>query len=878
MSATGMSDDRVGDESNANAQGDDGKELPTYQALAAREGGPNSRFGRWQAWVEKRAAERYADDPQRSRQNSGWGPTVDTPEAPQPPAYSAPPEQIRVQTPAPPPVTRAIARCLSVAHFGSRFIPHSHTPIEALLPLGLDDRFILLGTQRGLAVLDILPSLHGAQSTPATARVLEAATPHDVWTGEGVWQLAMLETQDTGGSSPQGTVLALVGAEVNEHTVDRKGMEPTRTIRMYNLASLTSLVKWCVTRKDAHPIDLRRPAGPNPTQPSATLKKHRPASSSVFSSFKAMFIDSQSPSPHIQPYDLSTAASPVTGSAQPINSVQNPPGGRNGSVAARPTPSTRLTSDTPGDWDIIDDLPLRWATDYVSLSKPGTKLAGLSVLFFELWHDSSIGTAGQRTYLAVATRQCIFLYESAPGERAFRIVKEFYTPLPARSVRFVQQLSSPTDAGFTTVSRSFSALSSRTSPTQTHGHHHHHRNASHSQTQRTRRTSLTDSSRGQPQLALFVTFAKKAGLIRLGDAAVGEVELWDEDYNTAGSIGPGSARRSVESLSNAGFGVEREKGTWAPLETCEIPLKTTPEEPYDGQTPLAGGPVSPYPASSISSPISANPSTATWSTAPSAYPLLNPGLPNPHINTNTNKSSPSRSPGPLTAPPRSAPSPPMPLSAFVAGPSYPSQVALLTRGRRTDVVALPLRTPVGSRPPLCTILWMTPPTKVAPRVVIPAPNSHGPNEPSETQSGYLQVVAFLKEGVDVAEIPFSALRLDKPVPWGKGKGKGKANTGPTEEVRLVKVDVGGPAGYLAPGGRWHLFGNGDAETDNGGTGTRPGTQEGRIAVQRANSAWSVSSWDSSMQEHQREKERRRKAEEGCYAWVCRGHGVRVYFF
>ncbi|QRW01898.1 hypothetical protein RhiLY_00895 [Ceratobasidium sp. AG-Ba] len=713
MSATGMSDDRVGDESNANAQGDDGKELPTYQALAAREGGPNSRFGRWQAWVEKRAAERYADDPQRSRQNSGWGPTVDTPEAPQPPAYSAPPEQIRVQTPAPPPVTRAIARCLSVAHFGSRFIPHSHTPIEALLPLGLDDRFILLGTQRGLAVLDILPSLHGAQSTPATARVLEAATPHDVWTGEGVWQLAMLETQDTGGSSPQGTVLALVGAEVNEHTVDRKGMEPTRTIRMYNLASLTSLVKWCVTRKDAHPIDLRRPAGPNPTQPSATLKKHRPASSSVFSSFKAMFIDSQSPSPHIQPYDLSTAASPVTGSAQPINSVQNP-----------------------------------------------------------------------------------------PGERAFRIVKEFYTPLPARSVRFVQQLSSPTDAGFTTVSRSFSALSSRTSPTQTHGHHHHHRNASHSQTQ---------------ELA-------KAGLIRLGDAAVGEVELWDEDYNTAGSIGPGSARRSVESLSNAGFGVEREKGTWAPLETCEIPLKTTPEEPYDGQTPLAGGPVSPYPASSISSPISANPSTATWSTAPSAYPSL----------------------------------------TLV----YPIPILI----RIKQILAISIAWAIDRASSVCTV-----PTNAA-EVVIPAPNSHGPNEPSETQSGYLQVVAFLKEGVDVAEIPFSALRLDKPVPWGKGKGKGKANTGPTEEVRLVKVDVGGPAGYLAPGGRWHLFGNGDAETDNGGTGTRPGTQEGRIAVQRANSAWSVSSWDSSMQEHQREKERRRKAEEGCYAWVCRGHGVRVYFF
>jgi hypothetical protein len=151
--------------------------------------------------------------------------------------------------PAPPPVTRAIARCLSVAQFGSRFIPHSHSPISTLLPLGQDDRFLLLGTQRGLAVLDVLPSLHGAQPVSDTARALEEAKPHDVWTGEGVWQLALLETKDMGGPNPQGTVLALVGAEASEHAVDRKGMEPVRTIRMYNLASLTSLIKWCVTRK-----------------------------------------------------------------------------------------------------------------------------------------------------------------------------------------------------------------------------------------------------------------------------------------------------------------------------------------------------------------------------------------------------------------------------------------------------------------------------------------------------------------------------------------------------------------------------------------------------------------------------------------------------
>ncbi|KAJ6560201.1 hypothetical protein B0H19DRAFT_1376022 [Mycena capillaripes] len=36
----------------------DGDDLPTYDDLAAQEG-PNSRFGRWRGWIEKRGAERY---------------------------------------------------------------------------------------------------------------------------------------------------------------------------------------------------------------------------------------------------------------------------------------------------------------------------------------------------------------------------------------------------------------------------------------------------------------------------------------------------------------------------------------------------------------------------------------------------------------------------------------------------------------------------------------------------------------------------------------------------------------------------------------------------------------------------------------------------
>lgn len=49
--------------------------LPTYEDLAAQKG-PNSRFGRWKGWVEKRAAERFVDltpEERARRRERGWG-------------------------------------------------------------------------------------------------------------------------------------------------------------------------------------------------------------------------------------------------------------------------------------------------------------------------------------------------------------------------------------------------------------------------------------------------------------------------------------------------------------------------------------------------------------------------------------------------------------------------------------------------------------------------------------------------------------------------------------------------------------------------------------------------------------------------------------
>lgn len=62
-----------------------------------------------------------------------------------------------------------------------------------------------------------------------------------------VYQMSILEVENTGEGTPQGVVLVLVGPEPCSPSF--KDQESLRTLRMYNLASLTSLAKWAVAQK-----------------------------------------------------------------------------------------------------------------------------------------------------------------------------------------------------------------------------------------------------------------------------------------------------------------------------------------------------------------------------------------------------------------------------------------------------------------------------------------------------------------------------------------------------------------------------------------------------------------------------------------------------
>jgi hypothetical protein len=149
--------------------------------------------------------------------------------------------------------------------------------------------------------------------------------------------------------------------------------------------------------------------------------------------------------------------------------------------------------------------------------------------------------------------------------------QEFYTPLPARSINFVHQIAA--DNGY---HRDILSVVDTTK--------HHHglgfddgAGKSKSLTvgpvvaPRMRRISSPGDYTYGSQLSLFVIFEKKAGLIRIADSAVDEIEMYDDWLLSPITEGNSSKlRRSLQSFDAFGFGSER-KGAWLPLCNLEVP-------------------------------------------------------------------------------------------------------------------------------------------------------------------------------------------------------------------------------------------------------------------------------------------------------------------
>jgi hypothetical protein len=228
-----------------------------------------------------------------------------------------------------------------------------------------------------------------------------------------VYQMSVLEHESIGEGTPQGVILALVEAE------RAKDQESLRTLRMYNLASLISLAKWTVAQKvellggrckkfpsltnaivqGVQPVDLHR--SPQWEVQQTPTKKHR-SHNSITRGLRSLI---ESPVSQSEPHSLSYQ------SLIPSN-VR---------TSSRDTP-IRKGSAADSTWDIVEDLPLRWSTDYVSLATPGSRLINSSALSYALWCHGHTGGRGG-ALLAVATKSNILLYEKPKGERSFRFVK-----------------------------------------------------------------------------------------------------------------------------------------------------------------------------------------------------------------------------------------------------------------------------------------------------------------------------------------------------------------------------------------------------------------------------------------------------------------------
>jgi len=158
----------------------------------------------------------------------------------------------------------------------------------------------------------------------------------------------------------------------------------------------------------------------------------------------------------------------------------------------------------------------------------------MSVICYEVWQEGA-GHLSQ-TKLAIATKNHIFLYGTPKGERAFKFIKDFYTPLAPRQLSFVQQQPDKVNAAPLAVS----------------GHR--------------RELSAPISLNILEQLCLFVRYEKKAGLIRLSDSAVSEVELSDELpgqlLEPIASPARSSSMRKSLSFSESISSSPKEKARW----------------------------------------------------------------------------------------------------------------------------------------------------------------------------------------------------------------------------------------------------------------------------------------------------------------------------
>lgn len=158
------------------------------------------------------------------------------------------------------------------------------------------------------------------------------------------------------------------------------------------------------------PLDL---STVNSFQVPSSSKRHRPHGS-IARSIISLTHHTSTTEPS-QSYETLYSPSTATPSLKLENSTSE--------IGETPLRPNRRESPDSG-WDVVEDVALRWATDFKPLGTAGSRLAGVPVICFATWSDETRkgkGLGGQ--LLAVATKNNIVLYETPKGERVYRFVK-----------------------------------------------------------------------------------------------------------------------------------------------------------------------------------------------------------------------------------------------------------------------------------------------------------------------------------------------------------------------------------------------------------------------------------------------------------------------
>ncbi|KAG6844526.1 hypothetical protein H0H87_006182 [Tephrocybe sp. NHM501043] len=289
---------------------------------------------------------------------------------------------------------------LKVNEFGSRFLPHATSPIRCLLALD-SGRLLLIGHDDGLSVIDTFPHEISEDGTMMINGPDEAHA-RTIWHGQSVLQLSFLEAGECGDDGiPQGAVLALVGPSAGT-----KAGGWDRSIRIYNLTSLTNLAKWAVDQKGKSPLNL----GGFPGQ----ISRHSHSRHVTLPRSLKSLIGHEAEAQSGASYDL--LLSPVSAARK----------------LTFPPQSTLDADECNPEWDMVDEtFQLRWTKDFVSLA---SNISSLHVVSYALWGDGAMGGS----LLAVATKNSIFLYESPATKRHFQVVKVRDQPTQATQLKLLK--------------------------------------------------------------------------------------------------------------------------------------------------------------------------------------------------------------------------------------------------------------------------------------------------------------------------------------------------------------------------------------------------------------------------------------------------------